>query len=725
MGNENRIGQRINPGRIGFFAQLAEVSSALRRIDIFVFALIIGFSALQFFCVSQAKDFPGDEVFFADSGRSLVEHGFYGINGYAETNMPPGLPAILGFLSATIGYSRPLFLHVMVVTATLGLLLTYELLRRQTSRAVAAAICLLFISSRVHFDLVTQSIWPSYPYFVATMAALLAARKFEEAKSWVPRIAWGVVLTVLVAASLLFASAAIALLGGIVASIGVTFCRDRRLGFARLRTYLAVLLVGIAVEGLWMQRDRVSASAGIAAAEWPVPGFPHSYLSQLKVKSGNYPELGMATPGDVVARVVKNASAHANLLSRILLRRLPQLAYVSIFVAGPVILVALGWFRSVWRTGGGVQDWYFAGYEFIYLLWPWDPETRFFLPIAPLACLYLWRGGQELVFLAESNPRVVGMVWLPVAAILASGTWEWMHGSGFASQFPNVGLEDEFSFAVWLLSGIVAAWMVWAGTRWLTPASAFGRLCSMLGRARRITSSPVVALLGTMAFVGLLLAGLVLQIRIGSINRDPDSDINQLSSDAEAGKWIRSHVRADAIVMARQVPTVVHYSNRKVIWFPPSSNARLLMDGIVKHRVNFVLVVRREAFVYYRPSDDDCFVPLFRDYPGAFRLIYQVPDFRVYQVAATARPLGSLRPKSGEWGFGLAWFDLGVHHGLLGVSAFGRTPETARDCSSFVRRKSPALRDSSNTTNLLGPEGRDKHLGSVPVKGGRRNSVIL
>ena len=635
MDNDNRIGRPINPGRMGFLAQLAEVSSPLRQIDFFVFALIIGFGVLQFFYVGRARDFPGDEVFFADSGRSLVEHGFYGINGYAETNMPPGLPAILGFLGDTVGYSRAVFLHVMVVSATLGLLVSYELLRRQTSRAVAAAICLLFISSRVHFDLVTQEVWPSYPYFVATMAALLVARKLEEAKSLVSRIAWGAALTLLVAASLLLATAAIALLGAIVASIGITFCRNRRLGFARLRIYLAVLLVGIAVEGLWMQRDRVSASAGIAAAEWPVPGFPQSYLSQLKVKSGNYPELGMATPGDVVVRVVKNASAQANLLSRILLRRLPQLAWMSIFVAGPVFLIVLGWCHSVWRTGGGVQDWYFAGYEFIYLLWPWDLEPRFFLPVVPLACLYLWRGGQALVFLAKSNPRVVGAVWLPVAAILAAGTWEWMHGSGVASQFPNVGLEDEFSFAVWLHSGIVAAWMVWTGTRWLTPTATFGRLCSMLGRALRVTSLPVAALLGIIAFVGLILAGLVIQIENCSINRDPRSNVNQLSQDAEAGKWIRSHIDANAIVMARQVPTVFHYSNRKVIWFPPSSNPRLLIAGIVKHRVNFVLVVRREKS-YYLPSDEDCFSPLLKAYPEAFRLVGQGPDFSIFQVAPQA-----------------------------------------------------------------------------------------
>src|SRR5260370_7024734 len=147
MDNDNRIGRPINPGRMGFLAQLAEVSSSLRQVDFFVFALIIGFGVLQFFYVGQARDFPGDEVFFADSGRSLVEHGFYGINGFAETNMPPGLPAILGFFSPVAGYSHPLFLRVMVLSATLGLLITYALLRPQTSRAVAATISLLLFSS--------------------------------------------------------------------------------------------------------------------------------------------------------------------------------------------------------------------------------------------------------------------------------------------------------------------------------------------------------------------------------------------------------------------------------------------------------------------------------------------------------------------------------------------------------------------------------------------------
>src|SRR5206468_5823305 len=96
---------------------------------------------------------------------------------------------------------------------------------------------------------------------------------------------------------------------------------------------------------------------------------------------------------------------------------------------------------------------------------------------------------------------------------------------------------------------------------------------------------------------------------------DPNSTNNH-SPDAEAAIWINSHTDSSGVIMARHVPTAFHYSKRKVIWFPPSSNPQLLMEGIQKHRIEFVIVVHREHN-YYLPSDDDCFTRLFTAYPPA------------------------------------------------------------------------------------------------------------
>src|SRR5260370_22148543 len=217
----------------GFWSQLTEVSSPCRLADIIVIALSVGFGALQFVRSERAGDFYYDDVFFAEGGRSLIEHGFYGINGYPETNQPPGLPWILGMLCAAGGCSHVIFLRLMVIFGTLGFLASYELLRRKAPRIVAAAICLLLVSSGTHFELVTRWVFPYSPYFFASISALLIARKLEEATNLRSRIGWGALLMVAVVASLMFASAGIALLGAIVASIAVVLLRDRRLAFRR------------------------------------------------------------------------------------------------------------------------------------------------------------------------------------------------------------------------------------------------------------------------------------------------------------------------------------------------------------------------------------------------------------------------------------------------------------------------------------------------------------
>ena len=66
--------------------------------------------------------------------------GFYGINGFAETNMPPGPSAILGVFGIIWGFSRLVYLRVFAIFGVLGFLAAYELLRRQAPRLVAAAI---------------------------------------------------------------------------------------------------------------------------------------------------------------------------------------------------------------------------------------------------------------------------------------------------------------------------------------------------------------------------------------------------------------------------------------------------------------------------------------------------------------------------------------------------------------------------------------------------------
>ncbi len=621
-----RVSRRVS----SFGTLVEEVDSPRQWIDFFIVALIVGFGALQFIYAQPGTEFFRDDVFYADSARALAQHGFYGINGYPETNMPPGVSALLALLCLAGGYSHLAFVRAMVVVGTLGFIVSYELLRRQVPRAVAAAICLLLISSKIYFAGVTQYVASCYPYFFSAISALWVARKFEGTSGLTARLGWGALLTVLIVASLMFASAGIAFLGAIVASTGILFLRNRPLALSRVKLYFTVLLLGLAVQGVWMTRAPAEASAGISAREWPVLGFPHSYLSQFKIKSGNCPEQGLATPSDVLQRVLENSYQYSNLLGRFLFIRWNSPSWITMVALGVLLLTVAGWGYSMWLTGGNLQDWYFAGYAFIFLAWPWNLEMRFLLPVAPLAALYLWRGGALMVLLAKNRPRTLAAALLSVATLLTASAWLWMHGARITAHLPHAHLPKLF-LLMGLFAGVLATGLVWAAH--FRPRS-IPPLLSWLARSSSVSGiSPVQAfeLLALVALTGLTVQGLTAQLGIGRANRDPHALVNSPRSDAEAGAWVCSHTDTNAVIMARLVPTVCHHANRKVIWFPPSSNPHLLLDGMLKHKINFVIVVRRDDS-YYLPSDEDCFAPLLSAYPADFRLVYHTPEVRIFEM---------------------------------------------------------------------------------------------
>jgi hypothetical protein len=112
-------------------------------------------------------------------------------------------------------------------------------------------------------------------------------------------------------------------------------------------------------------------------------------------------------------------------------------------------------------------------------------------------------------------------------------------------------------------------------------------------------------------------------------------DPTTLSShvDIEAGKWIAANTASSAIVMGRDRSIIYHYSKHKVVWFPPSSNPQILMEGIRKQKVEFVIITERRQN-YWLPPENICFDSVYRAYPEAFELVHEEPLFRVFKVVA-------------------------------------------------------------------------------------------
>jgi len=628
-----------SPARI--FAARFPDGSTLSPIlaDVVVFGLFLTMGVLAVFLHKSAADFLGEDVSYFERARSLLRYGFDGFNGRLETTQPPGLPIILAAMCYAGACSYAAILSAMAVFETLGFAVTYLLLRREIGRAPAAAICLLLLVSSTYFSMATQWVGTALPFFFAIMSALLVARKLEESTTTAARLGWGALLTVLATASLMIASAGIALLAAIVVKIAATYLRDRRLAFKYMKTYAAVLLVGIVAQGLWAHRKP-------APLEWSLPGYPRPYLQQLLLKSGNEPQLGYASWRDVGVRIKTNLQDETAMFVELFSSHWINVAWWSVVIAGPFFLILLGWGYSVWRArGDALQEWFFAGYQFIYVLWPWKMEVRFFLPAAPLACLYLWKGIQALRVLVKNKPVLLGIVWMPISVILAVKSILWLYHDPLVIHITKSGLQQEVSFAAWLLSGIAAIWLVRRGSVWPTPFAFLRQGQHLKIGPFDIDSRRSLKFGCTLAIAGLAVAGFSKELELGRENRDPNSAVNRVSPDVKAAMWIRAHTGTDEVIMARHVPITYYYADRKIVWFPPSSDAQLLMEGIQKHKIDYVVAVKR-WYSYYLPPDDDCIAALLAKYPSALRLIEQTAEFRIFQVTRDGNPESRLSANS-------------------------------------------------------------------------------
>ena len=167
-------------------------------------------------------------------------------------------------------------------------------------------------------------------------------------------------------ASLSIRSAGIALVFGLAAWLAASWLTDRPRAVRRLKLFLPLLAVAILAQATWMSWVAIHE-----VIEWPIGGYPRSYIAQLGVKSGNHPELGAASLADIPSRVAKNLAEHVAGFTTLPTR----LEYInpiwsSPLMIGPFLLVVIGLGRSMWPSGGGLPEWYFVGHEAMYLRGP-------------------------------------------------------------------------------------------------------------------------------------------------------------------------------------------------------------------------------------------------------------------------------------------------------------------------------------------------------------------
>jgi hypothetical protein len=581
--------------------------------DSFTCLVIIALGTMQFALVRHWPQYLYDTNYF-ELFKSILNHTGYGFDGKPMTQLPPGFPYMLAFLSKLIGPSYIAMLRVGTVFAALALITSYFLLRSQTSKGAAAACCLLLGSGQFLFFFTTTTVFADMPYFFASTILVYTAIRLDRAENWrvvhiLTWFLWGFLLV----GTVLLKSAGIALIGGLVSWMAMSYFNDPEKGKRLLKFCLPAVIAAAIAAGAWM-----SWAARHQYHDWQIPGYGENYVAQLRLKNDNDPELGLATWKDVLIRPLKSANDQAATVVGLFTQTYWSSAWYSPVTAVPLILILLGLSYS-FREGVGLLEWYFVIYEAMILFWPWELETRFLYPVAPLVFLYGWRGGLLLWRAAQNRPRVVGIcgLWLAAAGSLCSVLW------GLHVAHPKA----QYCIALWVVIAAMAGGVLWSPPSWAQRLTyAVGR--SVIGRGSVARWQAFAATAVCCAF----LFGLHGQLKIGRANLDPDLTKDDFNYPViNASEWINSNTDPSSVIMARKDYLIYTYTGRKVIWFPPTHDVALLMDGIERHKVQYIFVQYGNDD-YWKPTSDDTFQALDRAYPCAFRLVHAGPHNKVFEV---------------------------------------------------------------------------------------------
>ena len=575
--------------------------------DLVVYCLILLLGAIAFtLCVKAPQELL--DTRYSELAHSILKSASYQFDFRPETMIPPGFPLILAIIYRIAGYGQAVQYHVIALFTTLALIASYEFLRKTEGRVLAATATLLLASSPAIFILATQIVFSDMPYYFTSMCTLLLAVKIENVRRERLPIGWMLAFTVFLVSSLMIRSVGVTLAGALFLWICASFVANVKTGRQRLKLFVIPFLLAASAQGFWTHW-----ASSRQFAEWPLPGYPASYLAQLKVKNGEHPELGAAHLSDIPQRIAVNTTTRAAELVKLVSgKRWINPFWCSPATIGVIGLIVFGWASSIRKTGGQLHDWYFAGYELMFALWPWDFEMRFLMPIAPLACLYWWRGAQAIRNSCSRRPRALGWSFLAAGALLAAASWRWAIQAKLSQAILAVGF--------WSLLALVGCWMLRSRDR---------NAWQWLPNDRRLFTAARIAALLLVAF--LVGRGVAAQLHIGRGNLALSLTQSPFYPEIEAAQWIASHEPPQSIVMSRKQDLVYHYSNRRVVWFPPLSNPQVLMDGIRKYKVGVVVVADSDDDSF-KPSQQACFQPLYHAYGQAFQLVHRGPGNWVFEV---------------------------------------------------------------------------------------------
>lgn len=596
-----------------------------RRIDYLVYLFILFEGCLYWVLCQRVEDIAPDSSTYQGLAQSLRNFGTFHFNFAPHIQYPPGLPLLLAGVASVFGDDHHIYLRAMAVTATLGLWVTYAFLKQEEGRPVAAAGTLLLGASVYFFTYATTVLNSDVPYLLASLAALVLGKQMEKSNPPLRRLALSAALAFLLVYSVLVRSAGIALVGGFCLWLALSFAKSRRIPTRLLAIFGPPIALGVAAQAAWwLYVQQVKAQA--------LPAWGGAYADVFRLVDPRSPELGYASVGDLLLRIPGNLVQHSAHLFEFGsgLDWIDQRWY-SPFVLLTMGLVAWGFAASVRRRQGPVEC-YFLLYAIVYSLWPYDVGARFVLPIFPIAFLYAWRATQLLWNIASKQPGRFAFGAFAFCIVVGSAALvtQWHAGSPSSTQAriaPFFWLTASAAFAAigyWHARSRGSAVTI-SGTAFLRrPMTGFQRVPAL---AQSI---------GILLLVLLVVKGIIDQKALGlEYLKSRPSDITHNAS-VEAARWIKAHALESDIVMAQQLPVVHYVSGHRVVGFPPTTNARQIMEAIRSSGVTYLVVITSTATgSNILPPEIERLHALQAAYGETFQVAHADAGYQVFRIAGT------------------------------------------------------------------------------------------
>lgn len=583
------------------------VSTRRLSINYLVISLCVLNFLLTFFCYIRVEPYGEDSSYYIGLAESIVQEGTYEFNTVPHTKYPPGVPLLLStasLISASPSYST--YVRIMGLMGILAVVACYWYILRY-SQTLAVAAVLLTLSSPWYFALSTAMVLSDLPYFLSSMIVLVSVSALNQDNGRWP-VCLNVILCCALIGSVLFRSVAIALLSGLFLFICSGLFNSKTVFIERVKKFLPALMVGVLTFLFWVIWSHYNRQ--------PAYDFQYmdSYFVQFFMKDPHIPDLGAASLKDILFRIGQNIPRTSADFAQLLLN-FPYVAAISYspLVVLPVLFIINGLFVSVRKHAGDIGSWYLISYLGIFLLWPFDEGPRFFLPVFPLAVLFLWIGVESLYTGYTRNRDIfcrnfmLFFMGLFILSIIMAVFGELKGGQSL------------YSIVFW------GAGSIFFLARYSTEFSD--------GFIERLKSRGIFRIGSISVLALVIMAGYTQQVRLVQRMISPDPEKYPHHNNVLAGQWIDKNLQNDTVVMAGQHAIVHRISKNRIIPFPVTGDAEKIVGVMKSHNVEYLVVAAADDNPYFLPTEEERLNTITLLNNELLTLQFQGLNFRVYSVS--------------------------------------------------------------------------------------------